>query len=374
MSDILQTQEVGSLAKPDWRVAPIRGDLITLDHVRQAASWADKFGEDVVEVEDTFCQLRSEQLEEGKLSSASKQVIKALSARYSIRLQELAGLDIIYDGEQDRAEMYQHAVAHTNGFEWAGRVRAFDNNSFRKAVCTGEVGISEPWHTSEVQRLQHITDKTIKVPITGAYTIADWSYDAHYNDRETFVKDIAKNVIRPNIESLLEQGVEWIQIDEPAAGTKPYETKLLVDSYNVSTAGLLGKFSIHICFSNYETLFPAVAELENCSQFSLEFANRDPRTLGTNAAQRPALEVLKLFSKHTPEAAIGLGVASVHDNEVESPQLVRDRILRAVDIIGDPAKINPSPDCGLRTRSWEVALSKLRTTTEGTLLARDQLS
>ena len=50
----------------------------------------------------------------------------------------------------------------------------------------------------------------------------------------------------------------------------------------------------------------------------------------------------------------------IHTDFVESPELVRDRILYAVDVFGDPERIDVCPDCGLRTRSWDVAYDKLR--------------
>jgi 5-methyltetrahydropteroyltriglutamate--homocysteine methyltransferase len=53
---------------------------------------------------------------------------------------------------------------------------------------------------------------------------------------------------------------------------------------------------------------------------------------------------------------------------------VRDRILYAVNICGDPARIHVCPDCGLRTRSWEVAYQKLRAMVEGTRLAEEALN
>jgi 5-methyltetrahydropteroyltriglutamate--homocysteine methyltransferase len=44
-----------------------------------------------------------------------------------------------------------------------------------------------------------------------------------------------------------------------------------------------------------------------------------------------------------------------------------------VEVFGDPARIHVCPDCGLRTRSWEVAYDKLRNMVEGTNLAEQAL-
>jgi 5-methyltetrahydropteroyltriglutamate--homocysteine methyltransferase len=53
---------------------------------------------------------------------------------------------------------------------------------------------------------------------------------------------------------------------------------------------------------------------------------------------------------------------------------VRDRILYAVEVFGDPARIHVCPDCGLRTRSWEVAYEKLQALVEGARLAEEALT
>jgi 5-methyltetrahydropteroyltriglutamate--homocysteine methyltransferase len=385
MSELLLTQEVGSLAKPNWRVQPANGQAITHAHIDEADEWAKRLGFEPAESTDL---LRTWQEEGAPLNPEAQKDLKFLAARYAIRLQEVAGLDILYDGEQDRPEMYQSLVENATGFEARGRLRAFDNKSYLAYAVVGPPGIDRPGYDEEFARARAETDRVVKVPITGPYTVADWSFDEFYRERldrggrglaeadakRAFVLDVAERVVRPNIASLIESGAEWIQIDEPAATTKPHEVPLFVEAFNRSVAGLPGKFSVHICFpQDYALLFPHVAELEDCSQFSLEFANRDSRELGTGAESRPAYEILHEFAEHTPGTAIGLGVSSVHDNDIEAVGLVRDRVLRAVEILGDPALVNPSPDCGLRTRRWDVAFEKLRATVEGTRLAREAL-
>lgn len=66
---------------------------------------------------------------------------------------------------------------------------------------------------------------------------------------------------------------------------------------------------------------------------------------------------------------IGLGVLDVHTDYIESPELIRDRILYACKVIGDPRRIAVAPDCGLRTRTWDVSFAKLKNMVEGRNLA-----
>ncbi len=66
-----------------------------------------------------------------------------------------------------------------------------------------------------------------------------------------------------------------------------------------------------------------------------------------------------------------MGVVDVHVNRVETPEQVRDKLLKSAEILGDPSRISANPDCGLRTRTWNVASAKLRNMVEGAGMARE---
>ncbi|MBI5133383.1 MAG: hypothetical protein HZA83_01590, partial [Thaumarchaeota archaeon] len=300
--------------------------------------------------------------------------------RFAIKLFEDVGLDYVYNGEQWRTEMYEGAIKFINGFKFYGEVRSFDNKYYLKAACVDKPALVKPYHTEEFVHVKSVAKKKTKVPITGAYTLADWSFNEHYLSRhahDSDVKkareeskreltlDLAREVLRPTIKDLIDNGAGWIQIDEPAAGTKPDEVGLLVESFNESVKGLDAKFSMHICFSDYSLLFPQVLDMKQCSHFSLEFANRDnPRQDG--------YKDLNLFKEYNDNREIGLGVLNVHVDDIETPEAVKSRILKAVKILDDPKRIYPAPDCGLRTRSWNVVYQKLENMVKGTLEARKE--
>jgi 5-methyltetrahydropteroyltriglutamate--homocysteine methyltransferase len=376
------THEIGSLAKPEWRVKAIANKPITQKEIDEAISWGKRLS---IAYEPLLKLLKKK-----SFSDADKEEIKKWASIYALAMIEKAGLDVVYDGEMHRSEMYQHAVNLSDGFVFRGLVRSWDNKYYQKAACVGEPKVREPWHVDEFLLLQKLTKHKIKIPITGAYTIAAWSFDEYYSKKATalgsvaalgsrekarraFILDVAKNLIRPNIKMLLEKGAEWIQIDEPAATTIPSEVPLFVESFNESVKGLKGEFSVHICFSDYNLLFPHIQKMENCSQYTLEFSNRDSLTLGTKEGDRPGYEILKQFKKYKIPSRIGLGVTDIHSDFIESPELIRDRILYATKILGDPTLINPTPDCGLRTRSWEISYQKLENMTKGAKLAEEEL-
>jgi 5-methyltetrahydropteroyltriglutamate--homocysteine methyltransferase len=376
------TREIGSLGKPPWRVKTFAGRPLDPEDIVDAERWGARLEleghQELVEL------LRRGTFAEGELSA-----IGDWAARYALRLLEKAGLDAVYDGEQRRTEMYDHVAAHARGFEERGTVRSFDNKYYTKAAVVEPPSVDGPQDVEEFRFVRRHTDREVKVPLTGAYTMVDWSYDEHYaregalggsaerrlEARRRFVADVAEHVIRPNVAGLTEAGAEWIQIDEPAAATKTDEVSLVVEGFNAALAGAGAvKKSMHICFSDYRALWPAVLELEDCLELQLEFANRDSRGLGTRDEDRPGyVETLRLFKEHG-YPGVGLGVLDIHSDFVEPADLVRDRVLYAAKVIDDPARIQVNPDCGLRTRSWDVVYEKLANMVEGTRMAEDVLS
>jgi 5-methyltetrahydropteroyltriglutamate--homocysteine methyltransferase len=187
------------------------------------------------------------------------------------------------------------------------------------------------------------------------------------------VLDVATNVIRPNLEALIDLGARWIQIDEPGASTEADELDLFVESFNASVEGLDAYFSTHLCFSDYDLFFPSIAGMTGCRQFCVGFANDDTRELGVTASVRPGYRVLPKFRDLPSAPALGVGVLDIHTDFVEPPELVRDRVLYAVDVFGGPERVHVCPDCGLRTRSWDVAYEKLRNMVAGVEMAKDVL-
>jgi 5-methyltetrahydropteroyltriglutamate--homocysteine methyltransferase len=380
----LLTHEVGSLDKPGWRVKAYAGKPVSEGDLEEARRWGEE-----LQVPDYPSLI--ELLGSASLSRQQKTEIQQWSSLYALRLEERAGLDVVYDGEQQRTEMYDWAVTHANGFERRGSVRAFDNKYYTKAAVTGPISLRTPYHNAEFEYLSAHAGATLKIPVTGAYTIADWSFDERYDvdtdlrqpaaerrrkrksTRRDFVLDVARNLIRPNLEALIKLGARWIQVDEPGASTEADELELFVDSFNASVEGLDAVFSTHLCFSDYNLFFPAIERMTQCRQYAVGFANYDSRELGTTDEARPGYQVIRKFRDLPYKPALGLGVLDIHTDFIESAELVRDRVLYAVSVFGDPSRIHVTPDCGLRTRSWQVAYQKLRKMTEGVELARRAL-
>lgn len=372
---LFPVQEIGSLPKAPWLISFLRGRAVGKADLEHLTKWSRISGfEAESEVRAVVAKPKTVEMEKR---------LRNLASLFAIRFLESAGLDYVYDGEANRIEMYEHPIRHSEGFEFYGHVRSFDDRYYRKAACVRKVGFRDAYHKDEFLYVKQAAKRKIKVPVTGPYTLAEWSFNEFYQHRlvedyhdlqklkseakREFVLDVAKEIIRPNLKALVEAGADWIQIDEPAVSTKPAEVPFFVEAFNESTSGLGCKISVHICYSDYRVLYPHILELKNCNQLALEFANRDDNTAS-------AYGQLKLLKEFNDGREVGLGVADVHVDDIEEPSLIRDRITYAVKTLGEPERIYVNPDCGLRTRSWDVAYAKLCNISKGAEMARHEIS
>jgi 5-methyltetrahydropteroyltriglutamate--homocysteine methyltransferase len=384
MDKLFPTQEIGSLAKPAWRVKGYRGEPLSEEEIAEAVNWGKRLGLENLEA-------LVEILKKKERTSEDRNVLLQWSARFVIRFFEAAGLDVVFDGEQWRSEMYEHVMRNVDGFEFLGYVKSFDYRYFNKAACINKPKYKKSFYVEEFAFTRENTEKMVKVPFTGPYTLVDWTFNEYYERkvgskikdfklrktaaRREFLFDLIKEVVRPEISRLIEAGAKWIQIDEPAVTTNPSaeEMELFVEAFNETVQGFNCTFSLHNCYSNYKVLAKYASRLRNCSQLALEFANRDSRQTGIGET-RVGYKELKFFEEYGFHGKYGLGVVDVHTDFVEPPKLIRDRILHAVSVVKDPSRIYVSTDCGLRTRTWEISFAKLKNMVFGAELARKELS
>ena len=75
--------------------------------------------------------------------------------------------------------------------------------------------------------------------------------------------------------------------------------------------------------------------------------------------------------RELPNKTIMLGVLDLSTEQVETPELVADRINRALPYV-DPQRIIVAPDCGLKYLPRDVAFGKLKAMVDGARLVRAQ--
>src|SRR5262249_54510167 len=150
--------------------------------------------------------------------------------------------------------------------------------------------------------------------------------DAHYQDTRVLALDLA-HILRKQVEQI---DAAVVQVDEANLPGAPADGPWAAEAINHVLAGVRGQKAVHLCFGNYggqrvqkgvyRDLLPFFNALD-CDHLVLEFARR-------------GYDELEVFRDLKPAVALGIGVADIKDNEVESPEQIARRIEHAVRVLG----------------------------------------
>jgi len=280
----------------------------------------------------------------GKIAADQLRDLERKATAFWIETQEKLGVDVLVDGEMYRGDMVAYFAERLPGFTEGGLVRAYGNRYYHKPIVTGEVSWPGPVTVESWQFAQSLTKKPVKGMLTGAYTIMDWSFNEHYPDRRSTAMALAA-VMRKEVEALIAAGCKIIQIDEPALSVRPEELPIAVEAMEHTTNGLDAYFITHACYGEFEHIYPGMLDLA-VDNFDLEMSNSD-------------LDLLDVFRRHPFTKDISFGVVDVHSHKMEGREAVRRRVESALTILAKE-KVWIDPDCGLKTRTVEEAIEKLR--------------
>ncbi|MDE3056755.1 MAG: methionine synthase [Bacteroidota bacterium] len=294
------------------------------------------------------------------------------AVKSAIKDQELAGVDIITDGELRRETMVNFFSARIHGFDMSGKMKPIGNLDPNiqmldpivrdKVRHKGSLGMEKHF-----KFLKEYTTHGAKVCVTGPQMLAKRATNEYYSSNKELVFDLA-GVLNIELKSLVAAGCGFIQIDEPVWVGYPKDMPWLVESFNTLIAGVNAKIALHVCYGNYQLkklftgqyaeLFPAILET-NAHQLSFEFAVSD----GVG---------LELFTQYKTEKEIVAGVIDVKDEKIETPEIVASRIRKALKFI-PKEKMYISPDCGMKFMPRARAFGKLKAMVEGTKIVRKEL-
>lgn len=302
----------------------------------------------------------------GRISEAQLDDVHEMAIKAALRDQELAGIDIISDGELRRDNDIDYFLARMPGVEIPRRTKDFYFDYYDACVPAPlpdpsgpALGLAEDFVFTAEQ-----TRSPVKFSFTGPFSLAQRLGAAGYPDRRDLVLALARQ-LNAEAHALVERGAHILQIDEPFLAGYPEQVCTAVEAVNVVTAGVPATWGLHVCYGNryarplweghYDFLFPAVLET-TVDSLVLEFARKGD-------------EDLPVIAKFGWDRGIGLGVIDVKSPEVESPQLVAERIRHALELVpADRLVINP--DCGLRNLTGATARAKLRAMVAGAAQVR----
>ena len=236
--------------------------------------------------------------------------------------------------------------------------------------CPGWSGKSAgatQWACAIFEFLQRHTHRRVKVTVPGPFTMAQQAQIDHYGgSRELAAMDYAA-ALNEEIRDLFNAGADLVQIDEPYMQARPEEARAFgLAALNRALEDVTGTTAVHICFgyaaiihvrpSGYSFL-PELAGCR-CAQVSIETAQ--------SSLDCAVLEQL-------PGKKIILGVIDLSDPAVETPELVAQRIRRALPFV-EPRNLLIAPDCGMKYLPRETAFGKLQAMVAGAQMVRTELA
>ena len=338
---MLPTTIAGSLPKPAWLAEP----------ERLWAPW----------------QLSGEALEQGKRDAAL----------IVLKEQEVAGIDIVSNGEQFRQHFVHGFLEHIDGVDFAKRQRIGIRDDRYEADCptvVGPIARPRPVHADEVRFTRAHTKKKLKFTIPGPMTIVDTLADEYYRDRPRLAFEFAR-VINEEARDLEALGVDVIQLDEPAFNVYLEEVADWgIEALHRAIEGLRCKTAVHICYgygikenidwkktlgdewSQYEKTFTVLAK-SRIDQVSVECAG-----------SRVPIPLLALLEGKD----VMVGVIDVATDHIESPEEVATTIHEAMRYVS-ANHIIPCTNCGMVPLSRDVARGKLHALANGAALVRAEL-
>jgi 5-methyltetrahydropteroyltriglutamate--homocysteine methyltransferase len=286
----------------------------------------------------------------------------------AIKAQEDAGLDIITDGEI-RRESYSNQFANAlDGIDLDHPGTALDRSGHPNPVprVVGNIRRRHAVGLRDLEFLCRHTDRRVKVTVPGPFTMAQQAQIDHYGgSRELASMDYAA-ALNEEIRDLFDAGADFVQIDEPYMQARPDEARAYgLAALNRALENVTGATAVHICFgyaaiiharpSGYSFL-PELAQCR-CAQVSIETAQSS-----LDCSVLSALSGKKII----------LGVIDLSSPTVETPEIVAERIRRALPYV-DAKNLLVAPDCGMKYLPRETAFGKLQAMVAGTQMVRSQL-
>ena len=342
MSDQLLTTVVGSYPQPGWLIDRERLGERLPPRVRARELW--------------------------RVSEPDLQEAQDDATRLAVADMERAGVDVITDGEMRRESYSNRFATALEGIDLDRPGVALDRTGHENPVprVVGPIRRRHPVEVRDVELLRSLTDRRVKITVPGPFTMTQQAQNDHYPDERSLALAYAQ-AVNEELRDLKSAGADVVQIDEPYLQARPEAAKdYALEAIEQALDGIEGDTVLHTCFGYAHVVhdkpdgYPFLAELDECAatQVSLEAAqpNLDPSML-----------------ERLPSKVVVLGVLDLGTAEVETPEVVADRIRRALGVVG-PERLVVAPDCGMKYLPRGVALGKLEAMVSGARLVRGELA
>lgn len=284
----------------------------------------------------------------------------------AIKDQEIAGLDVVTDGELRRDNMIDYFIERLPGVQIDRSSKKFYYDFYDSEVV-GKIPMASLGLVEDFKFLLANTERVPKVCVTGPHSLTKRIRNKYYPTEAALAMDIAR-VMNMELKELVKAGARLIQIDEPYYSGFPEDLDWGIGVLNALVEGVDAKIAVHICYGNrygkpswegsYRYLFPRILDAK-IHQLSLEFARRGG-------------EDLELFKEFCVPFELGAGVIDVKTHIAETPDIVAQRIRKVIEFV--PAEqLVILPDCGLFHVPRDIAFAKLRAMVQGAQIVRKEI-
>ena len=333
------------------------------------------------------------------------------AVRDRVQHQVDAGIDLVSDGEMSKIGYATYIRHRLSGFEVGDVPRATPADldayprfrdrlaqsggsaRYLRPICRGPITYEHPERLA--RDLEHLQAAIAGQPITGAFMnapspgiIALFQPNEYYNTLDEYLEAIGE-AMKAEYEGIVAAGIQ-LQIDAPdlAMGRhimyrdrsdEEFVGSVVrhVEAINHALRDIPAQHvRLHLCWGNYEGPHHLDIELEQIIHAILA---AKPSTILFEAANpRHAHEFVVWRDAVIPEDKIlAPGVLDSTTNYIEHPELVAQRILRFVDLVG-PERVIAGTDCGFGTWAGfgavdpEICWAKLRSLADGARIASER--
>jgi 5-methyltetrahydropteroyltriglutamate--homocysteine methyltransferase len=338
---VLPTSLVGSYAQPDWLI----------DRAKLAGRFPPR-----VRAKELW------RVEPALLAQAQDD-----ATQLAIRTQERAGLDLLTDGEIRRESYSNHFATALDGVDVDNPGTALDRSGHPNPVprITGPIHRPHPVQVRDLEFLRANTDRPVKITVPGPFTMSQQAQNDHYPDLESAAMGYAA-AVNAEVKDLFAAGADVVQIDEPYMQARPDAARAYgLAALNAALDGVTGTTAVHICFG-YAAI---IHERPEGYSFLPELAGSPVQQVSIETAQSGLdLGVLTDLADKT----VILGVIDLSNPEVETVEIVADRVRRAFRYL-PPEQLVIAPDCGMKYLPRDSAAGKMSAMSGAAALLRAEI-
>jgi 5-methyltetrahydropteroyltriglutamate--homocysteine methyltransferase len=327
---------------------------------------------------------------QGNLSSEEMEEYFDRAVKETIESLEATGSPRVSDGEQTKSSFVTYPLDGLDNLAGDGITIPFEDGHTRQLPrLTGGPFHYSAYAGSYLPRARKFATRPLKQAVisASAMSLVYPQTELPGYSREQFINDLVQQSVA-DIRSCIDNGAHHVQVDftEARLAIKLDPSKGLLQQFINLNNQVLSHFtdkerqrigfhtcpggdhdSTHSADVDYAELIPLFLTLKAGSFYMQMASEKDP------------VKSLKLIREHIhPDQRVYVGVIDVVNEDVETPEMVYERIMTAAEYI-PVSQLGTTDDCGFSpfsddiATSRETAFAKISSRVEGTRMASERL-